>query len=147
MNIYFVCTGNTCRSPMAAAILRNKNIENLQVKSAGVYAADGAPMSVNAISVLNEMNLDTEHASKQFSQKDVDWADLILTMTTSHKLAIVQMYPEAKEKVFTLTEYIERPELGDVVDPFGGNEEVYKMIFEQLNEYIDEATNRLRKGS
>lgn len=147
MNVYFVCTGNTCRSPMAAAILKNKNIEHLQIKSAGVFAMDGAPMSANAQAVLSEMEMDFTHSSKLFSQEDVEWADVILTMTAAHKQMILQMYPEASTKTFTLTEFIEQPQLGDVVDPFGGTILDYKNTFNQLNQYIDEATNRLREGS
>lgn len=147
MKVYFVCTGNTCRSPMAAAILKNKNIENLQVKSAGLYAVNGAPMSANAQTVLSEMDMAYIHSSKLLAQEDVEWADVILTMTAAHKMMVLQMYPEANRKTFTLTEFIEQPHLGDVVDPFGGTITDYKNTFEQLNRYIDEAVNRLRKGS
>lgn len=132
---------------MAAAILKNKKIEHLQVKSAGVYTVDGVPMSANAQAVLSEMEIDFTHSSKLLSQEDVRWADIILTMTAAHKRAILQMYPEANVKTFTLTEFIEEPHLGDVDDPFGGTITDYKKTFNQLNQYIKLAENRLRKGS
>lgn len=145
MKVYFVCTGNTCRSPMAAAILHSKNLNKVEVRSAGIYATDGVPMSMNAQAVLQEMNLSTEHASKHFSQEDAEWADVILTMTNNHKQTIVQLFPEAANKTFTLTEFIDKPQLGDVVDPYGGNVTIYKNTFNQLQQYIDEAIIRMRE--
>ena len=57
MNIYFICTGNTCRSPMAEAILRSKGIDNVSVRSAGVYAQDGWPISLNAKTLIEEADM------------------------------------------------------------------------------------------
>ena len=57
MNIYLICTGNTCRSPMAEAILRSKNIENMSVRSAGIHALDGLHIADNARTLIEEANM------------------------------------------------------------------------------------------
>lgn len=132
MNIYFVCTGNTCRSPMAEAILKHQNRQNVFVKSAGIYAREGSAMSANAQVVLTEHNISTEHASAAISQEDIEWADIILTMTGSHKQIILQIFEEAENKTYTLMEYISKQNHIDIMDPFGGDIQVYREIFEQL---------------
>lgn len=146
MKVFFVCTGNTCRSPMAEAILKQKGIENLEVKSAGIYAMNGAEMSYNAYVVLNENNIQQQHYSKQFTKEDVEWADVILTMTNAHKQAILNEFSQSYGKTYTLTEFAEQQNLGDVMDPFGGSLEVYRYTFEQLNQLIEKSINRLREG-
>ena len=100
--ILFVCTGNTCRSPMAEAILKNKNLDRIEVRSAGVYAANGSEASAHAQRVLDEKGIEHHHQSSLLTKDEVDWADLILTMTASHKTAILQQYPAVREKAFHL---------------------------------------------
>ena len=143
MNIYFICTGNTCRSPMAEAILKNKNLEGVEVRSAGIYAIEGSPISQNANDVLNQENIKHNHRSSVFSEQDVAWADLILTMTTSHKEQVLRMSEDAQGKTYTLLEYA-MPENGaDIQDPFGGDLFVYQQTFAQLNEAINNLEKKL----
>lgn len=135
MNIYFVCTGNTCRSPMAEAILRAKKWPDVAVKSAGIYAVNGGAMSANAQAVLDAANIEHQHVSKPVTKEDLEWADVILTMTHAHKQAILQNFGDVQYKLFTLKEYTTVTD-GDVSDPYGGTVQTYQKTFEQLQQLI-----------
>lgn len=104
-NILFVCTGNTCRSPMAEALLRAKAGDRFDVRSAGVFAVDGGPAAHEAVQVLSERGIDCHHQSKKLDEALIRWADVILTMTESHKHAVGVRFPESAGKVYTLKEY------------------------------------------
>ncbi|MFD7524896.1 low molecular weight protein arginine phosphatase [Paenibacillus chitinolyticus] len=108
--ILFVCTGNTCRSPLAEGILRHMaQQDNLEVhiRSAGVFASDGSPISRQSSSVLREKGCEASISSSLLRSADVDWADLILTMTQDHKRAVIQRFPQAADKTHTLKEFVE----------------------------------------
>lgn len=106
-NILFVCTGNTCRSPLAEALFRFKNKDKrFQAKSAGIYASDGMPMSHGSKTALSKRGIKESHQSKQVTEDLLNWADLVLTMTISHKKNLIQMYPNMVDKVFALKEYV-----------------------------------------
>lgn len=143
MNIYFVCTGNTCRSPMAEAILKSKNLKDVNVRSAGVFALEGGEMSENAKQVLTEENIDFHHRTRLVTEDDIQWADLILTMTLSHKEMLLRSFPQANGKTFTLKEYVTPYSSLDVSDPFGGDIHTYKYTYNELKRLIDELGNKL----
>lgn len=106
--ILIVCTGNTCRSPMAHAMLADlaaRRGKAIEVRSAGVATMNGLPASPHAATALRKRNLDVPGTSTALTVGEVRWADLILTLSTSHKRAIVQQYPDAIAKTFTLKEY------------------------------------------
>src|SRR5699024_1853761 len=104
MNILFICTGNTCRSPMAEALIKNK-YPDVHVQSAGIYANGGERASRSTIEVLKEQGIKLNHISQPVTESLLHWADLILTMTSSHKQALMLEYPIFLEKYFTLKEY------------------------------------------
>lgn len=137
MKVLFVCTGNTCRSPMAEAIFNNINdIENTNAISAGVATIPNSIISKNAFKAIKE-NLKLEIAERysvQLNEKLLNEADLVFTMTESAKSYISNSLPEVKPKVFTLKEYI--GEHGDVIDPYGGSFEVYSKTFNELHRLI-----------
>lgn len=135
MNIYFVCTGNTCRSPMAEAILADKNLANIAVRSAGIYAYDGGTMSDLAKQTLDAEDINHNHTSQAVTSENMYWADIILTMTTSHRDTLKQLFPEAVNKIKTLKEYVGEQSL-NVGDPFGGNAAIYRATYEELQSLI-----------
>jgi protein-tyrosine phosphatase len=129
---------------MAEAILKNKNIDGMEVKSAGIYAANGSEASAHAKKVLDNNEIAHVHCSSLLTNVEVDWADLILTMTASHKFAIQQQYPHSVVKVFTLKEYTgERFNL-DVGDPYGGNLALYEETYHELEGLINKVIEKLK---
>jgi protein-tyrosine phosphatase len=130
---------------MAEAILRNKNIEGMTVRSAGIYADHGSEASANAKKVLEDNNITHEHQSSPMTKEHLEWADLILTMTTSHKFAILQQYPQVAAKLFTLKEYTGEPFDHDVTDPFGGNVGIYQNTYQELEQLIDKVIEKINR--
>lgn len=142
MNICFICTGNTCRSPMAEGILRSKGLAGISVRSAGVYAADGLPISVHSQTILEENEMPYTPLSRRFTQQDAEWADLILTMTASHRDTLQHSFESQAHKIFTVKEYIgEWPH--DVIDPYGGDSSVYEQTFQELARHIDRLAQKV----
>lgn len=128
---------------MAEAILKSKKIDGLEVKSAGIYAATGSEASAHAKKVLEDNYIEHNHLSNMLTLESVHWADLILTMTSSHKNAILQQYPETAGKVFTLKEFTGEKYDIDVVDPFGGSVAIYQETYEELNKLITKAIEKM----
>ncbi|MCD8916191.1 low molecular weight protein arginine phosphatase [Staphylococcus simulans] len=140
MKIIFVCTGNTCRSPMAESIAKSLMPE-YEFYSRGLFAMDGQPAAVHTAEILNEKGLDAPTVSCQFSEQDTD-ADLILTMTEGHKQQLAMMF-EKDLPVYTLYQYAGQN--GEVSDPYGGTHAQYEQIYNELNYLLNEVKTRLEK--
>lgn len=149
--ILLVCSGNTCRSPMAGAILRDLLSERgggrageFIVESAGLAAAGGEAAHADAVAVMQEQGLDLgDHAARRLDPEMVAEADLILTMTRSHKAAVLEMHPRAIEKTFTLLEYAYDDPAADVQDPWGQGREVYRRTAAELRRALAAVAEKL----
>lgn len=149
MNILLVCSGNTCRSPLAAAILAEKlaaapDLGAMSVQSAGIAAWDGTPASEGSYLVALERGLDlSSHRARMLTADQVRDADLILTMSDAHARRVAELGGE--QKVYTLAEYAGNPDgRRDVRDPMGGDVAGYRDTATLLDELLDLALVRMR---
>ena len=141
--IVFVCTGNTCRSPMAEGIFNNLPDKGYFATSAGIYAADGNHASENAVISMADMKIDIKnHHARVLTSEILECADIVLTMTENHKEAILSAFPDLAHKVKTLCEFAETS--GDISDPYGGDIEVYRSCAKEIRENIEKIYNNLK---
>ncbi len=143
--ILFVCTGNTCRSPMAA-VLANDYLKKWGFKgqafSAGLGAVPNLPAAKQAQKIMAEWGLDlSKHRSRALNEELWQKADLVLTMTQAQKEYLQQLAVD--KKVFLFKEYAQG-ENKDVGDPFGGSEEVYRACAQELAEGMPKIIKRFR---
>ena len=139
--ILFVCTGNTCRSPMAEALFRRRVGDDTEweAKSAGIYAETGSPASAKAVQALEELGIDlSEHHSKPLSPGLVESADLIITMTAGHRFEILQSFPEVGNRVSLLKSFGTSKVPTDISDPFGGSLDVYKKTRDEIDRALSD---------
>lgn len=144
-HILFVCTGNTCRSPLAEALLRERMGDKVEVKSAGVHAFPGSKASEGTSRVLLDKGIDHDHTSQPVTNDLLEWADVVLTMTSGHKQLVCSQFSEHREKVHTLKEYVGVDALtADIADPFGGSIEEYVRTADDIEECLDELEKKLK---
>lgn len=147
MKVLFVCTGNTCRSPMAEGFMRYFN-ERFSLKvetgSRGIMVRDEAPAADYAIEAManNDISI-TNHKAKRLKQHEIDDDTLLLTMTDNHKQYIKQNYITGKDQLFTLAEYA--GEIEDISDPFGMPQSVYNECANTIKSYVDIVAKKMKQ--
>lgn len=140
----FVCTGNTCRSPMAQAMMNQKIQERfaehfpkgeipIVAHSAGVAAYGGDPASNGALQAIQKYSSSLDsHSSCQLSHEMAEQADIILTMGSRHRQVIASQWPDVANKVHMIS-----PHGAEITDPFGGPLEAYEKCAAQLDQHTD----------
>lgn len=146
MNLLFVCSGNTCRSPLAEALARKiaarRGIENVNVSSAGTNAWDNIPATDEALLVGMERELDlTGHRSRKLTSAIVSEADLIFVMTPGHIEHVMQL--GGRGKVHVIDEYASGAPGKGISDPYGGDLEDYRTTADHLEQELERLFDRL----
>ncbi len=136
LKVCFVCTGNTCRSPMAMAVLNKYGNGKYIAESAGIMADKGASINEKARNALIKAGIEStvqnnydEHIARQLNMGIMESADIIIGVGAGHAMMIIQSYPLLASKVTSF----EKP----VTDPFGQSQEIYDKCLAEITEQIN----------
>lgn len=150
IQLLFVCTGNTCRSPMAEVLTRaraaRRGLSGVRVRSAGTRALRGSPASAGARAAVRALGLELrDHAARPLGEGELEWADLVLVMSPSH-LAAVEALGRGRCYAELITDFVGDAS-GGVADPFGGSDEHYRDTCAQLDRLVEAVLDRLGPGT
>lgn len=151
MKIMFICTGNICRSAMAEGMMKKltkDNNLNLDICSCGIYAEDGDYATYNAIEASEYYDVDIKnHRATNIKNSKIKEMDLILCATESHKHSVIYMYPELKEKTYTMKEYAKIDKDGqdmDIKDPWGYDLNIYQNCAKEIEGCLIKIIEKLK---
>jgi protein-tyrosine-phosphatase len=147
--LLFVCSGNTCRSPLAEGIAKRlfpqSLNEDIDISSAGSSAMEGFHASDPAVQVASKHGIDlSKHKTRLLSRSLVKQADLIVTMASKHRQTVGILEPSALEHTYLLTDFCDDVD-GDVPDPIGGDSDVYGRTYEIIEKCLDSLKNQLKE--
>lgn len=138
--IVFLCTGNTCRSPMAEGFwkaLGGEEKTGLRAASAGLFTADGMLASENAVLAARELGAElAAHRSRQVTRALAEGAKYLVCMTGAHCDRLTEAFPDCKDKIYALAPR-------DIDDPFGGGIAVYRAAARQIYDAVAALITRL----
>jgi protein-tyrosine-phosphatase len=142
--VLFVCSGNTCRSAMAAALMAAQAGSSWLIDSAGLRAARGAPASSGAVRALAQLGIDlSRHRAKPIEDVALELYGLVLVMTQEQRIDFAQRYPQLRTKVFLLSEMAGKAE--DVNDPYKQLDEVYNETAAQIAGYLENGRGKIER--
>ena len=148
MKIMFICTGNICRSAMAHSMLLKKAKEqnkNIEVYSCGIWAENGDIPTYEGIETMKKYGIDIRtHRATNIRNSNIEDMDVILCATKNHKLSVISMYPELRDKIFTMKEFAgyQSDDL-DIKDPWGYGLDVYKKCAEEIEICMDKILKKV----
>ena len=140
VRILFVCTGNTCRSPTAEWMTRwllenSPATGKLEVKSAGLAASPGAPLSEHARRLLEDkLGRKVEHSARQLTDEMIRQSDWVFTMTSQHRDAVLSLVNGKEDRIALLQEFAGQS--GDIPDPYGGSLQDYQRMVETVEQAV-----------
>lgn len=145
--ILFVCSGNTCRSPMAQflfqKIMEDRQKKEFEALSAGLFTCEGLPASAEAIEAMSGEGIDlSPHRSVRVNQEIIASSDLILAMTAEHYRFLMDSFPEKRDCIFTVSGYAGIGEQ-DIYDPYGWGKQEYLHTLNQLKRIIEKVVDNL----
>lgn len=146
INILFVCTGDTCRSTMASAIMKEKisqrNLKNLRCSSAGLFVSQEVSMNENAKKVLKRMDVRVpRHKATQLTETMIARYDYVFTMTEEQKQTILNRFPYFKN-IYSIKEFVDAE---NIADPYGKGEAEYYNVARYLNLVVDKIIKKLSR--